>query len=340
MQDIPEDVAAQPQPLKAILDEVVQHALSRSPRSADEPLSEVHEDGKTGGVGPTQVSAVTTRLRTKGQDTIAHETNLARAPVWNSRAPARSDQLVTLSMLYGQPFQQKGGQPLTAADQRWFAELTNRWVREGCPASLRVAFSLREAAALLGYSGGGGRQLQMVSSSLVRLRSATFVSVLRRPDGGEKRTTWGLIDLAQAIEPRTGPGRGWAELNRQMAALLQEGSVTYLHAPTWDKLRERDELAARLWVFLEAERLPAEAHCWRYPFFANSTESEASELPAIAQLLGLQGWTMRYRAVERARRAAEAIVELDPRYVLEIPRGARQGTWRLEARRRRLLSSQ
>jgi len=249
------------------------------------------------------------------------------------------DQLVTISVLYGQPFQQKGGQPLTAADQRWFAELTNRWVREGCSAYLRVAFSLREAAEILGYKGGGGRQLQLISASLVRLRSATFVSALRRSDGTERRTTWGLIDLAQAIEPRSGPGRGWAELNRHMAALLQEGSVTYLHAPTWDQLRARDELAARLWVFLEAERLPVDEHCWRYPFFAAS-QDHAAELPAIAQLLGLQDWAMRYRAVERARRAAEAIVEIDPRYGLEIPRGAQRGTWRLEARRRRLIPNQ
>jgi hypothetical protein len=46
-------------------------------------------------------------------------------------------------------------------------------------------------------------------------------------------------------QPRTGPARGSAEFNRQVAELLQEASVTYLHAPTWDRLRQRDELAAR-----------------------------------------------------------------------------------------------
>ena len=50
----------------------------------------------------------------------------------------------------------------------WFAELTNRWVREGCSPDLRVSFSLREAAEILGYKGGGGRQLQLVTAAAQR----------------------------------------------------------------------------------------------------------------------------------------------------------------------------
>lgn len=254
------------------------------------------------------------RLRTKGPDTVAHETNLARAPVWNARTPVAPDQLVTISVLYGQPFQQKGGQPLTAADQRWFAELTNRWVREGCSADLRVAFSLREAAEILGYKGGGGRQLQLISSSLVRLRSATFVSALRRPDGTEKRTTWGLIDLAQAIEPRSGPGRGWAELNRHMAALLQEGSVTYLHAPlVWDSLDRKGQHSSPGFLRSPCSRPARSVRAAYRPAFLSDTATSSGGrrgLPPTSQevseetALQSRGWAPlpRDRALEWRRR--------------------------------------
>jgi hypothetical protein len=128
------------------------------------------------------------------------------------------------------------------------------------------------------------------------------------------------------------------ELNRQVAELLQDGSVTYLHAPTWDAVRRRDELAARLWVFLEADQL-AEGRYWRYPVFSSLPDgtSQPSDLPAVSDLLGLRERAVRRKTVARVRRATRSIMELDPRYEIEVFRGAQQGMWRLEVRRRRAL---
>jgi hypothetical protein len=240
-------------------------------------------------------------------------------------------------VLYGQPFHQRDGKPLTVADQRWFAELTTRWVRAGCPADLRIPFSLRDAAEVLGYSSGGGRQLELVRTSLLRLRSATFESVIRHPDGRQETTIWGLLERARITQPRTGPARGWVEFNRQVAELLQEGSVTYLHAPTWDRLRDRDELAARLWVFLEAEDMPTLGR--RYNVFS-ALPGEAPKprsVPAVAELMGLKERAIRRKTVDRIRHATRAVEDLDRRYVAEVVRGAQAGMWRLEVRRRQLI---
>lgn len=334
MPQIPPDVCYPLQPLRAALGPVAARALAGQFQAAEATRASVAAD-RAADPGRRPIAAVAAlRLQRKGQATLAHETNLARAAVWRAREDL--SHLVAVSVLYGEPFLQREGKPLTVADQRWFAELTTRWMRERCPATLRVRFSLRDAAEGLGYSAGGGRQLQLVRASLLRLRAATFESVVRRADGTMERTIWGLLERARVTQPRTGPARGGVELNRQVADLLQDGSVTYLHAPTWDGLRRRDELAARLWVFLEADQL-SDARYWRYPLFASLADGtpQPSDLPAVSDLLGLRERAVRRKTVARIREATRCIVESDPRYAIEIFRSAQPGMWRLEVRRRR-----
>jgi len=88
------------------------------------------------------------------------------------------------------------------------------------------------------------------------------------------------MDKALIARPRTGPGRGWAMLSEEVANLLRQGSITYLHAPTWDAIAAQDEIAGRLWSFLEAEQL-AQGH--RYQLFAAPLNGIAEErnMPAI-----------------------------------------------------------
>ena len=134
-----------------------------------------------------QVPHVTTELRSKGGETLGHETNLARAPMWAARASAKPVQLALLSgplVMHGVDFRQVEGPQLTVGDQRVVAELTTRYLRDGCPGDRRIAITLTETARALGYAGGAdsGRARQEAKRSLARIRSVTFSSSLSADD--------------------------------------------------------------------------------------------------------------------------------------------------------------
>ena len=118
---------------------------------------------------------------------------------------------------------------------------------------------------------------------------------------------------------RTSAGRGWVKLSEQIAFLLSRGSVTYLHAPAWDAIVRRDEIAGRLWSFHEAESLLTVR---RYQLFASAPGRVAEEgnLPAIAELLRLD-WSVRSQIAKRVRRALAVIGSVDSRYQLSLIKG-------------------
>lgn len=279
--------------------------------------------------------AVTARLQATGPATLGHETNLARVPLWDVRARPLQLSLIAPTVLYGRQFRQVAGAALTVADQRLYAELTTRYIREGCPASRRVAFSLGEAARALGHASLGGETRRLVRQSLVRLKGVTIESALRDPDGHEELMGWGLLDWYRTTT--RGGGRGWAALSEQIAYLIRRGSVTYLHAPTWDAIAGRDEIAGRLWSFLEAESLVT---IRRYQLFASppGTVAEERNLPAISELLRLD-WAKRAEVAKRVRRALAVIADTDPRYQVTLVKGKQLGMWRLEAARSGYLRS-
>jgi hypothetical protein len=287
----------------------------------------------------TESKIIALRLQSQSRDDGCSvepgEGCLAEAPRSTMRALQQTpDLLVTIPGLFGQPLRQQAGAALTAGDQRWFAELTTRWVRGGCPADLRISFSHRDALEFLGDSVRDASPLELLRASLLRLRSWTVESPKRRPHDGEEATLWGLLERASLGGTGSGPVQGWAEFNRQVAEVLQEPSVTYLHAPTWDRLRERDELASRLWVFLETQEMPTLGR--RYDLFAASSDgvSRRRSLPAVAELTELKESVLRRQTVDRIRQAAKALVELDHRYVTQVVKAGAPGMWRLEVRRR------
>jgi hypothetical protein len=282
-----------------------------------------------------RANVVTLRLQTKGVHTAAQVTDRPPPAVEETHgAGPFQGQLVTISSLCGQPLQRQEGTPLTVADQRWFAELTTSWVRAGCPADLHIPFSLPDAAQILGRSGEAGTQVEAVRASLVRLRAATFESALRHSDRSEETTIWGLLERAQANQPGAGPGCGWAEITRQVAELLQEGRAAYLHAPTWDRLRERDELAARLWAFFETEEMPSLGRRYRVFSALPGEAPRPGGGPAVADLIGPGKCMASGQTTDRIRRASRVLEEVDPRYVAEVVRGSKPSLSRLEVRRR------
>ncbi|MDA8333144.1 MAG: hypothetical protein M0027_18420 [Candidatus Dormibacteraeota bacterium] len=275
-------------------------------------------------------SRVAAALGGRGSQTLGHETNLARAPLWDVRPRPVQLELIAPSVLYGRQFRQVAGQPLTVADQRLFAELTTQYLREGCPADRRVKFSLGSAARLIGHESIGGETRRLVRGSLGRLRSVTVESALRAPDGHEEALLWGLLD--RAFVTTRGGGQGWVTLSEEIAQLLQAGSVTFLHAPTWDAITAADSVAGRLWTFLEAESLREPR---RYSLFAGPPKglTEERNLPAVAELLRLEHWSERWRVAQRVRQACLVLTRHDLRYQADLVKGRAVGMWRLEVAR-------
>lgn len=278
----------------------------------------------------TPTPPVTSLLLSKGKNTVGHETNLARSPLWNLRKRAAHSDTVVSPVLYGRPFRQAAGARLTTADQQLFAHLTTMFVRAGCPDDRRVPFSLGDAAIALGYDDRGGKQRNLVRQSLARLGSVMLESAVRHPDGHETVLGWGLID-SYLISTRGG-GKGWVMVSEAVSVLLREGSVTFLHAPTWKAITDEDEVAGRLWSFLESENL---GPGWRYPLFPPDDPgmgARAQTMPTISEIVMLR-WASRGEIAKRIRQACTVIQAHDRRYRLTITNGKTPGTWILQCSR-------
>lgn len=262
---------------------------------------------------------------------LAHERNLGRAPLWHSRASAPG-LLPAPSVLYGREFRQIAGDALTVADQRLFAELTTRWVRAGAPESGRVGFSLGDAARVLGHRAPGGEDRRLVKESLQRLRRCSIRSRVRLGDGHETEWEWGLLS-SFGTSTREG-GRGAGVLSREVMALLGGDSVTYVDARLWDCIARDDSVAARLWIFLEAEQFRG-GRPWRYNLFepARVAGQAAQSIPPLAELLRLDHWVTQRNVVRRIRSASRVLQANDARYALDV-RSAGSGNWRLEVEKR------
>lgn len=274
------------------------------------------------------IPAITQTLRSKGKNTIGHEMNLARSPIWQARQRAGEEDAVVPPVLYGRPFRKVEGRTLTTADQRLFAHLTTHYVRAGCPADRQVPFSLGEAAVALGHESLGGKQRTLIRASLARLRSVTIESAVRHPDGHETVLGWGFID--SYLVTTRGGGRGWIVLSEPIALLLREGSVTFLHTPTWDAICSEDAVAGRLWSFLESENV---GRGWRYVVFpATDGPAASGAVPPIADVLMLH-WSSHRNVVQRIREACAVIESHDQRYRLELSPARGPGGWILTCSR-------
>jgi len=272
------------------------------------------------------------RLIALGPRTLGQDLALARSPIWHLVSTTLNPgDLVSPSG----PLVHVAGPSLTIADQRAFAELFTAWARRGFPVDHRVSYTISDLATALGLQGKGGKQYALVRASLRRLTSAVFAAV--QADGVYEREAG--AGLLADYEARSRPGaRCRATLNERTARTLLRYPLTYLHAPTWDAIMARDLLAARLWVWLEGERIRDE---WRWSLFPDSREPVVLGLqPAgrrttpIAHLLTIDTWARRRKIVERIRGACSVVEDADPRYELHVePAVGDRGNYVLRCRR-------
>ena len=260
--------------------------------------------------------ATSRRLISLGSRTLSQDVALARSPIWHLVSRTLTpDDLVNPSG----PLVRVAGPSLTIGDQRVFAELFTSWARRGFPSDHRVSFAIGDLASALALQHKGGKQYALVRASLRRLTSAVFADV--QPDGRYESEV-GAALLAD-YHTRSRPGTpSSATLNERTAASLLRHPLTYLDGPTWDAIMSRDYLAARLWVWLEGERIRDE---WRWSLFPSGREPvvlglapPAHRTSPIAHLLTIDTWSRRRNIVERVRQAARVVVEVDSRYDLAV----------------------
>lgn len=272
------------------------------------------------------------RLIGLGPRTLGQDLALARSPIWHLVSKTLTpDDLVNPSG----PLVRVAGPSLTIGDQRLFAELFTSWARRGFPSDHRVSFVIADLAAALGLQHKGGKQYSLVRTSLRRLASAVFADV--QQDGRYEIET-GATLLAE-YQARSRPGTACsARLNERTATTLLRQPMTYLDGPTWDAIMARDLLAARLWVWLEGERIRDE---WRWSLFPSGREPvvfglhpPARRTTPIAHLLTIDNWSRRRKIVERIRSASGVVASIDPRYELAVePSVTDRGNYVLHCRR-------
>jgi len=277
--------------------------------------------------------------------TVLHlERNVARAPAFGPRAgiPLESALAWPPVPLNRHPFLISHLESaLSPGDLVVFANLCDRYWRDRAGGG-RVVVSLNEVARWLGQERPGGSQRRQAVSSLARLRAATFTSVLRAKGRDTERFVrgWGLVD--EWLLSEHGTQRGTVRLSAAVMEMLDAGSVVLLDGPTLKRLRDRDPLAARLWMFLEADTFEDGARDdvpdRTITVFAARRGEDARERDraAIADLCRLSDQD-RSKTVAILRRACRAIEEEDTRYSLGVDPAARRraGMWNLLVRRSR-----
>jgi hypothetical protein len=220
--------------------------------------------------------------------------------------------------------------PMTVRDLLLIARELRRFADEGFRADNVVRTSVNEACRFMGYSGEpGGKTRALVADAFFRMRAATFQIAHEDADGAVSTLTYGLIDWASTTDGAE------VKLNDVLVAQFRAGRLTYLTDAVFERLVQRDEAAARLWVFLESESLPAPGrHPRKYSVFsAPEGKPEVNKhVPPIADLLRIS-WKVRRKMAARVKRAAEILVEEDPRYKLSVEHATVDTMWNLLANR-------
>jgi hypothetical protein len=275
-------------------------------------------------------------------NTLKLERNVARAPIWLPRSG------LPLTHAAGWPDVPFNGNTFRVAqlsgtlgptDLLVFARVCTLYAATK-PSDRRVELSLADIGRWTGNVSLGGSQQRAAIACLNRLLGARFNSSVRFGSKGSERYIhgWGLID--EWLMPDRGRHVGAVRISNAVAELLAAGSVVLLDAATLQRLVRRSGLAARLWVFLEADTLRETGLTARgqpYPLYS-ARPGEPPRMkharPALVDLCRVTD-PRRRRVVALLRRACEAIQETDSRYRLSIePAGSgRESMWVLWARR-------
>jgi len=211
---------------------------------------------------------------------------------------------------------------------------------EGLGVDPVFGLSLNEAAAMMGLAGRGGAQRQLASDALRRLWATTF-AWQEAFDEEIVELHWRWIE-ALHIEPALdGPDTVWLRLSNVAVELLEEGYLHSLNRRICLALTGADQVAARLWMVLEAERFGEKPFYYSLFRCPQGAERERSNALFVAEIVGLDQRADRPAAARRLGKACQTIGELDPgRYHLELAHGKGTGMYTLAVRRFRRASTE
>jgi hypothetical protein len=256
---------------------------------------------------------------------------MARAPIWAPR-PGVPVQLAMdwhPSPLNGETLlirELRG--VLSPADLLTFTNLCSAYL-ERRSSDRRVSASLGLVARWMGAAEVGGEQRRAARESLARLTAIMLEGALRLPGRGRGTWVggWHLVD--QFLMPANGRRPGWVTLGERIVSLLDAGSVVMLDQAILQQLVRGAPLAARLWVWLEAESL---TEVTRFALFDAPPGEPARQRTnaAIADLLRV-GQARRKQTVARIRAACADVVAADPRYRIDVVTAREPGMWNLVA---------
>lgn len=273
----------------------------------------------------------------KALHTLKAERNAVRAPIWWPRAG------VPVQLALDSPGLPFHGDPLcidaltgvlTTGDLVVFGHLCSLYLARK-PSDRRIEVSLADIAAWLGARSVGGEQRRMARETLARLVGATLTSRMRWTDGASERWVegWHLVD--RWVLPEGGRHAGSLWLGATVTSLLDAGSVVLMDSRLLTSLLRRSAVAARLWMYLEAETLVIDRPR-RYGVFDAPPGRPVGDrrMAPIADMLRLTD-RQRGQIVLAIRKACEVIEDIDPRYMLSVDRAAEPHMWNLVAARDR-----
>jgi hypothetical protein len=199
-----------------------------------------------------------------------------------------------------------------------------------------VCLSLSQAAEAMGYIGRiGGQQRRLARESLGRLVGSTLKWEEIGADGVQRQLLWHLFDeVLINHEPQSSVGSAGVLLSQVTAELVVDGYLQYLNADACRRLVAADELAVRLWMMLECERLREKSFYYQVFRSPLGSEPKWSKELFISEVTGLHLWQNRRRVAQRLSRAIEAIMAVDQgRYQMSLIHGREPGMYVLEVRR-------
>lgn len=257
---------------------------------------------------------------------VVFETNLARLSVFadaSKRSRSGSQEFRRFGDYLGQPFWAKEPMgPLSMREGVVTAYLSRRYVNMGCPTDRVVPIRIGQVEKLLGHSRHGGWQTERAQQSLEKLRTTIFRGSVRFETERWERHEWGVLESLQShCDSLTG-----VVLDETLASLLAIRSQTYLDRQTLHTLLAKDQVAARLWMFLESERFH---RLFKYGLFAAQIGHVAKPrmTPEVSMLLRIES-QRRWDCERRVARASAWIARCDPRYSLRVEAAQRRGVRR------------
>ena len=211
------------------------------------------------------------------------------------------------------------------AEMILFMEILRRYAETGCPDDRRIRVPLAEAVRWAGYEDTGGWQTRKLARMVSRLSTRYDLQV--GTGKNFRQITWGYLSYT---DTNLRGGYFQVRLSEEAVKLYRGGIFSFVAREAILALyygrelpdgrggsESKDQLAARLYLLLESERLYPNRF---WPFHIHPDDSDHF-MSSISELLHIDDWSRQRRIRKRIEEAAAVIMRVDPRYLIEVRQG-------------------